>query len=164
MYTPRQVLAVSTLALLPLSLIVADTTTAPATTKKKSTAKKGSSTAKKGTTTGKRATSAKGRTTASRPPAHTRQVQPTPERYKEIQQALAGKGYLKTEPSGTWNQESVEALRRFQEDQNITASGKIDSLSLIALGLGPKRTTSAVQPAPSEPPELKPEAPAPAAN
>ncbi len=70
-------------------------------------------------------------------------MQPMPERYKQIQQALADKGYLHEAPSGQWNQASIDALRRFQQDQNLQPSGKVDSLSLIALGLGPKRETSA---------------------
>jgi peptidoglycan hydrolase-like protein with peptidoglycan-binding domain len=92
-------------------------------------------------------------------------MQPTPERYKEIQQALVAKGYLKGEPTGTWNQESADAMRRFQQDQNINASGKIDSLSLIALGLGPKRASNTQPPAPAQAPappsEPKPDAQAP---
>ena len=71
-----------------------------------------------------------------------RQSQPTPDRYKEIQQALAGKGYFSGEPDGKWGQTSVDALKKFQHDQNLTEDGKIGSLSLIALGLGPKRDTS----------------------
>src|SRR5580700_9672722 len=44
-----------------------------------------------------------------------RQLAPTPERYKEIQGALAAKGYLKPEEAnGSWNQASVDALTRFQ--------------------------------------------------
>ena len=69
---------------------------------------------------------------------HPGQTAPTPERYKEIQEALAKKGYLHVEASGVWNQDSADALRRFQQDQNLQASGKLDSLSIIALGLGPK--------------------------
>jgi hypothetical protein len=68
-----------------------------------------------------------------------RQTAPSPERYKEIQQALVAKGYLNSEDAGgAWNQNSVDALKRFQTDQKIDNSGKINSLSLIALGLGPK--------------------------
>jgi len=63
---------------------------------------------------------------------------PTPDRYKEIQEALAKRGYLHEDPNGVWDQTSVDALRRFQHDQNLQASGKLDSLSIIALGLGPK--------------------------
>lgn len=66
-------------------------------------------------------------------------LQPTPERYKEIQQALASRGYFTAEPDGNWGPASIEALKRFQHDQNLVEDGKIGSLSLIALGLGPKR-------------------------
>ena len=79
-------------------------------------------------------------------PAPTRyygQNEPTPDRYREIQQALIERGYLQGGASGKWDAGSMDALRRFQEDQNLEASGKLDSLSLIALGLGPKRTASA---------------------
>lgn len=76
---------------------------------------------------------------------HTRrsfQQAPTQERYKEIQQALASKGYLQGEPNGEWGMESQEALKKFQADQNLTPDGKLNSLSLIALGLGPKRLSA----------------------
>ena len=67
------------------------------------------------------------------------QKAPSPERYKEIQQALASKGYLQPDASsGVWDNSSVSALKKFQEDQSLEPSGKLDSLSLIALGLGPK--------------------------
>ena len=63
---------------------------------------------------------------------------PTADRYREIQQALADKGYLTTEVNGAWDQASIEALNRFKTEQKLKADGKICSLSLIALGLGPK--------------------------
>jgi hypothetical protein len=75
-------------------------------------------------------------------PKRSSQQAPTPERYKEIQTALASKGYLSGEPSGKWDTDSGEALKRFQADQNLTPDGKLNSLSLIALGLGPKRLTA----------------------
>lgn len=70
------------------------------------------------------------------------QVAPTADRYKEIQQALVSKGYLHSEPNGEWGADSTEALKRFQADQNLTPDGKLNSLSLIAMGLGPKRMTA----------------------
>jgi len=79
---------------------------------------------------------------ASQRTRRSTQQAPTPERYKEIQQALASKGYLHGEPSGKWDGDSADALKRFQTDQNLTPDGKINSLSLIALGLGPKRLTA----------------------
>lgn len=83
----------------------------------------------------------KGRSSkTTRRPAVTqyRQMQPTPERYREIQQALADKGYLKSEPTGSWDAQSIDALTRFQTDQKLPPTGKITSASLIDLGLGPK--------------------------
>jgi len=70
------------------------------------------------------------------------QQTPTPERYQEIQQALASRGYYKGAADGKWNADSVDALRRFQADQNLSPDGKINSLSLIAMGLGPKRAAA----------------------
>jgi hypothetical protein len=78
---------------------------------------------------------------------------PAPERYKEIQDALVAKGYLRSEDAnGSWNPASTEALKKFQGEQNIDSSGKINSLSLIALGLGPKHdATPALSPASPQP-------------
>src|SRR5581483_152894 len=74
--------------------------------------------------------------------ARPRQMAPTPDRYKQIQEALSAKGYLPAEQAnGQWNETSAEALKRFQADQNLDATGKINSLSLIALGLGPRHET-----------------------
>jgi peptidoglycan hydrolase-like protein with peptidoglycan-binding domain len=93
--------------------------------------------------------SAKSKATKSR---RSTQQAPTPDRYREIQQALASKGYLKGEPTGEWGADSAEALKRFQGDQNLTPDGKLNSLSLIALGLGPKRLSAQTR-APSAPPD-----------
>ena len=77
-----------------------------------------------------------------------RQSTPTPDRYREIQSALAAKGYLKPEEAtGTWNTGSADALKKFQAEQNLESSGKINSLSLIALGLGPHRDPTPAAPA-----------------
>ena len=104
---------------------------APKSSKKVAAKKSTSKSAKKKTAAGKKAVVPSWRST---------QRTPTPERYKEIQQALASKGYLEpTASSGVWDTSSVTAMKKFQEDQNLDPSGKIDSLSLIALGLGPRR-------------------------
>jgi peptidoglycan hydrolase-like protein with peptidoglycan-binding domain len=68
-----------------------------------------------------------------------RQSAPTPERYMEIQQALANKGFFTGEVNGVWGADSVDALKKFQAAQNLSPDGKLGALSLIALGLGPKR-------------------------
>ena len=82
-----------------------------------------------------------------------RQATPTPERYKEIQQALVDKGYLKSEPNGVWGADSTEALRQFQTDQKLTATGKITASALIGLGLGPKTAGAPSTNPPAEPPK-----------
>jgi hypothetical protein len=75
-----------------------------------------------------------------------RQLAPSQDRYREIQQALAAKGYLQPEQAtGAWDQNSLDALKRFQIEQNLEPSGKINSLSLIALGLGPKHDSLPAQ-------------------
>jgi len=98
---------------------------------------------------------------ARRPPT---QQQPSADRYKEIQQALADKGYFQGPVDGAWNPGSVEALKRFQKDQNLDPDGKIGSLSLIALGLGPKRGVSSSQSAQSAPAAVDPVDPPPVAQ
>ncbi len=72
---------------------------------------------------------------ASRPS----QMEPTPDRYKQFQEALIKKGYLQGEATGKWDEASADAMRRFQRDQNLEPTGKPNqSLSIIALGLGPQ--------------------------
>ena len=98
-------------------------TEASTSVKKKSSTKRKASKSKKPSPPGWRAT----------------QQVPTPERYRRIQQALVEKGYLTGPPNGVWGPESMEAMKRFQKDQNLEPSGKLTSLSLIALGLGPRQ-------------------------
>ena len=128
-----------------------------ATTKKKTAKKRPHAISAPAKTTTSKATP-KPRTAASkttkgkktvRKASAPRQLAPTKERYQQIQQALASKGYYSGEPNGAWGSDSVEALKRFQADQNLTPDGKLGSLSLIALGLGPKRLSaqSTAQPA-----------------
>ncbi len=73
-------------------------------------------------------------------PKRSFQRNPTPERYKEIQEALIAKGYLKGPATGAWDSDSIEAIKRFQTDQKLDADGKLEALTLIALGLGPKNS------------------------
>lgn len=72
-----------------------------------------------------------------------RQTAPTPDRYKAIQDALVARGYLSSEDAnGTWGASSTDALKKFQAEETLESTGKIDSLSLIALGLGPKHDSA----------------------
>ena len=91
------------------------------------------------------------------------QLHPDPERYQEIQKALADRGYFKGEVNGQWGDDSVDALKRFQADQKLPDDGKINSLSLIGLGLGPKHNGSTVASGSGAVP-LVPEPPLPASE
>ena len=77
---------------------------------------------------------------------------PDVDRLRDIQRAMAEKGYFKGEVNGVWNADSVDALKRFQTDRNLAPDGKISALSLIGLGLGPKHEGT-VASLPAEKPE-----------
>jgi len=117
----------------------------PVAARKKSSSKKTvAKTTAKSTTTGK---GTKGARKSTKTTWRNRQSAPTPERYREIQQALAAKGYLRTDQvTGTWTSDSADAMRKFQTDQKLDSSGKINSRSLIALGLGPKPAAAEAKP------------------
>jgi hypothetical protein len=120
---------------------------------KKTAAKKKATPARKGAAT--RSASSRGKKTPGKRGVtwRNRQMSPTPDRYREIQGALASKGYLKPDDAtGTWNQTSADAMKKFQTEQNLDSTGKINSLSLIALGLGPHRD-------PAPPPKVPPQPP-----
>jgi peptidoglycan hydrolase-like protein with peptidoglycan-binding domain len=124
---------------------------AKSTTVRKPAAKKPATQAKAGSNSSKKRASSTNRRTRTYSRSRSRgpkpvvarrsygQQRPTSERFGEIQRALAAKGFYEGDPSGVWDAKSTEALRRFQAEQNLPATGKITSLSLIALGLGPKR-------------------------
>lgn len=130
-----------------------------AAVKKAPVSKAGTKSAGKAPVRSRTASYSRGRTRGRSPqPVAQRRVRgqqsPTTDRYMEIQQALVARGYLQTPPSGTWDTATVDALKRFQEEQNLPPTGKITSLSLIALGLGPKRnplTAGAQAPPPTQP-------------
>ena len=129
----------------------------------KTTAKSGTTAAKKGSSSKTTAKRGKSSRTKSAQAWRSRQLAPTPDRYKEIQSALAERGYLKKDPSGVWDTESTDAMRKFQHDQNLEATGKLNSLSLMALGLGAKHGSApAAVPARTSPPAPASPSPIPA--
>lgn len=146
-------LRIAALALIP-GLLSATTTSSTSKSKKAVSSKSSSA---------KASHTRKGRYVAARRKAGpTYQTHPTSERYKEIQQALADKGYFKGPVDGNWGDDSVNALKQFQSDKHLENDGKINSLSLIQLGLGPKHDGSAVttvSPALPPPPPPVTEAP-----
>jgi hypothetical protein len=61
------------------------------------------------------------------------------DRARAIQDALIREHYLTGEPTGTWNQASEEAMRRYQSDHGWQTKEVPDSRALISLGLGPSK-------------------------
>lgn len=87
-----------------------------------------SGTAKKSSKTGK-SSSKKGKRVKG-------QAAPTTDRISEIQGALAKSGAYMGDPSGKWDDSTVEAMKRFQAAHGLTPTGKMDALTLQKLGLG----------------------------
>jgi len=61
------------------------------------------------------------------------------ERARAIQEALIREHYLGGEPTGTWNQASEDAMRKYQADHGWQSKVTPDSRALISLGLGPSK-------------------------
>ena len=61
------------------------------------------------------------------------------ERAQAIQEALIREHYMSGEATGTWNQSSEEAMRRYQADHGWQSKTVPDSRALIKLGLGPSK-------------------------
>lgn len=61
------------------------------------------------------------------------------ERAQSIQEALIREHYLTGDATGTWNEASEEAMRRYQADHGWQSKTVPDSRALISLGLGPSK-------------------------
>jgi hypothetical protein len=83
------------------------------------------SAAKSGRKTGKRKTAARG------------QQKIDHERAQEIQEALVREHYLNGEATGTWDDASEAAMRRYQAAHGWQSKSVPDARALISLGLGP---------------------------
>ncbi len=59
------------------------------------------------------------------------------DRARSIQAALIREHYMSGEPTGTWNQASEDAMRKYQADHGWQSKTVPDSRALIKLGLGP---------------------------
>lgn len=90
------------------------------------------------------------------PPPPSYQLHPDPDRYIEIQRALADRGYFKGEANGEWNDDSVDALKRFQAGASLPDDGKISALTLTGLGLGPRHDGSTASSVPQSATEIVP--------
>jgi peptidoglycan hydrolase-like protein with peptidoglycan-binding domain len=90
------------------------------------------------------------------------QKAPTSARITEIQTALEHRGYYQGSPNGKWDSNTVSAMQKFQSDNALESSGKINALSLQKLGLG-SSIAGVSAPKPVQPQPSKPAVSAPAA-
>ncbi len=67
------------------------------------------------------------------------QIRPhiSPERVRQIQQALASAGYFHEKPDGIWGPVTSDAMRHYQEANGFTPTGLPEAKPLMKLGLGP---------------------------
>jgi peptidoglycan hydrolase-like protein with peptidoglycan-binding domain len=93
------------------------TTHKASSSSKTSHTKKGSKTAKKGKKRGQQA------------------IDST--RARQIQEALIREHYMQGEPSGAWDTQTQDAMKRYQADHGWQSKTTPDSRALIKLGLGP---------------------------
>jgi peptidoglycan hydrolase-like protein with peptidoglycan-binding domain len=80
----------------------------------------------------KKSTSSKSRRT----PKPAAQKAPTPDRIREIQSALQREGAYQGNPTGKWDDSTIEAMKTYQGKNGMSPTGKIDALTLEKLGLG----------------------------
>ena len=64
------------------------------------------------------------------------QKAPTPDRVREIQTALNRERALDGQPTGKWDNSTIDAMKKFQEVHGLNPTGKIDAATLEKLGLG----------------------------
>jgi len=117
------------------------TTARPATATKTSTHRKAAtsaSSAAKKSTGATHTTSSLSRSSRKKKSVRARgQQKIDSERATSIQQALIREHYLSGEATGTWNQASEDAMRKYQADHGWQSKEVPDSRALIKLGLGP---------------------------
>jgi peptidoglycan hydrolase-like protein with peptidoglycan-binding domain len=77
----------------------------------------------------------------------TGQKAPTSDRITEIQTALAREGAYSGSPTGSWDDQTSAAMRKYQSTHGLTANGRLDAPTLHRLGLG-SQTAGVAAPTP----------------
>ena len=79
----------------------------------------------------------KARNLRARNKARLAALRPEPQRVVEIQRALMNAGELHQEPTGKWDEQTREAMRKYQKANGFPPTGLPEAKSLMKLGLGP---------------------------
>ena len=101
------------------------------------------SSARSGASTASRA----GKKTTGRSRRQPGQKTPTTDRVSEIQAALAKDGSFQGMPNGKWDNDTAQAMRKFQSAHGLNPTGRLDALTLQKLGLG-SQTAGVAAPTP----------------
>ena len=116
--------------------------TAPAATSSKNSTKSSSSSHKASSSSHKssKSSGSKSKSSKSKKSAKSHgQHGIDQERTREIQDALIRQHYLTGEPTGNWDQDTKDALVRYQAENGWQTKVTPDSRALIKLGLGPDK-------------------------
>jgi len=132
-----------TIAILTAALLLAGTATATASKTQSTKTTKTASSSHKSSKSSKSSKSAKtsGSKSKKKSAKATSHGQHTidQERTLAIQEALVREHYLSGEPTGKWDQDTKDALVRFQSENGWQTKVTPDSRALIKLGLGPDK-------------------------
>ena len=81
------------------------------------------------------------------PPQVASEQQPlTPDTVREVQQSLQQQGLYKSRIDGVWGPGTQAAVRNYQQQHNMTATGQLDQQTLASLTGGNQQQGSAQQP------------------
>lgn len=74
-------------------------------------------------------------TSSGQPTSQASQQAASPDMMRDVQRSLGAKGYNAGTPDGVYGASTEQALRKFQRDQKLSATGQLDTQTLAALGL-----------------------------
>jgi len=74
----------------------------------------------------------------------------SPAEVQQVQRALSAHGYQTGEPDGTWNPQTREAARSFEQSLGLAPSGELSLRLLVSLGLAPMLQGRAPAAAPAD--------------
>lgn len=80
---------------------------------------------------------------------HYARLHVSPERVRQIQQALAKAGVFHQKPNGRWDVMTRDAMRKYQKENGFSPTGLPEAKPLMKLGLGPHPLPPGLEPLPS---------------
>ncbi|MGO8917985.1 MAG: peptidoglycan-binding domain-containing protein [Stellaceae bacterium] len=72
---------------------------------------------------------------------------------KHIQARLHQEGYYDGKATGTWDDDTADAVKSFQDASGLQPTGQIDEMTIVALGLAPQQPRQLSQHQPQQQPQ-----------